>query len=210
MKPWNHGGACETNPPALRLAANCWGKSGFRSFSIAPFSQTAPTRILTHAMPFISPGLLPEGTGPPYSTHTTEARRIEPMVSRINSAAAKRTAKIAKEDVLAEKRFSRGRFIKFGAALGVGASASMAAACGGGEKAEEEGPTAGEGAVKGASESTEAGGANDGVAQVERGAAIAQESDVPQGSAVEFTDEETGQQAVLVHLEGGDFAAYSA
>jgi cytochrome b6-f complex iron-sulfur subunit len=133
------------------------------------------------------------------------------MVSRINSAAAKRTAKIAKEDVLAEKRFSRGRFIRFGAALGVGASASLAAACGGGgEKAEEGGPTAGEGAVKGASESTETGAANGGVAQVERGAAIAQESDVPQGSAVEFTDEETGQQAVLVHLEGGDFAAYSA
>ena len=110
---------------------------------------------------------------------------------------------------MAEERFSRGRFIK-GVALGVGASASLAAACGGGEKAEEEGPTAGEGAVKGASESTEAGGANDGVAQVESGAAIAQESDVPQGSAVEFTDEETGQQAVLVHLEGGDFAAYSA
>src|SRR5215212_11398275 len=150
MKLWNHGGAGETNPPALRLAANCWGKSGFRSFSIAPFSQTAPIRILTHAMPFISPGLLPEGTGPPYSTHTTEARRIEPMVSRINSAAAKRTAKIAKEDVLAEKRFSRGRFIRFGAALGVGAGASLAAACGGGgEKAEEGGPTAGEGAVKG-------------------------------------------------------------
>ena len=30
------------------------------------------------------------------------------------------------------------------------------------------------------------------------------------GLAVEVTDEETGQQAVLVHLEGGDFAAYSA
>ncbi len=112
---------------------------------------------------------------------------------------------------MAEERFSRGRFIKFGAALGVGASASLAVACGGGgEKAEEGGPTAGEGAVKGASESTEAGGANDGVAQVESGAVIAQESEVPQGSAVEFTDEETGQQAVLVHLEGGDFAAYSA
>ena len=112
---------------------------------------------------------------------------------------------------MAEKRFSRGRFIKFGAALGVGASASLAVACGGGgEKAEEGGPTVGEGAVKGASESTEAGGANDGVAQVESGAVIAQESDVPEDSAVEFTDEETGQQAVLVHLEGGDFAAYSA
>src|ERR671915_2663684 len=75
MKLWNHGGACVTNPPALRLAANCWGKSGFRSFSIAPFSQTAPTRILTHAMPFISPGLLSDGTGPLYSTRAAEAGR---------------------------------------------------------------------------------------------------------------------------------------
>jgi hypothetical protein len=35
----------------------------------------APIRILTHAMPFISPGLLTGGTGPLYSTRTAEAGR---------------------------------------------------------------------------------------------------------------------------------------
>jgi Rieske Fe-S protein len=111
---------------------------------------------------------------------------------------------------LAEERFSRGKFIKLGAALGVGAAgASVIAACGGSEEATKESsePT---GAVKGASESTEATGANGGVAQVGRGEAIAQESDVAKDSAVEFTDEESGQQAVLVHLDNGDFAGYSA
>lgn len=107
-----------------------------------------------------------------------------------------------------EERFSRGRFIKLGAALGVGAAgSSILAACGGGR--EEAGGEYGEepkGDVGGA---TEAEGTN-GVAQVEEGAAIAQESEVEPGSAVEFTDEETGQPAVLVHLEGGDFVAYSA
>ncbi len=100
---------------------------------------------------------------------------------------------------MAEERFSRGKFIKLGAALGAG-GASLVAACGGGEQASEE-----PGAVKGA---TEAGDTTD-VAQVERGAVIAQESEVPQDSALEFTDEETSQEAVLVHLENGDFAAYS-
>ncbi len=104
---------------------------------------------------------------------------------------------------MAEERFSRGKFIKLGTALGVGAAgASLVAACGGGEQASEEEP----GAVEGATEATQAGG----VAQVERGAVIAQESEVPQDSALEFTDEETSQEAVLVHLENGDFAAYSA
>ncbi|MBD0357435.1 MAG: Rieske (2Fe-2S) protein [Rubrobacter sp.] len=39
---------------------------------------------------------------------------------------------------------------------------------------------------------------------------MAQESDVPQDSAIEFTDVEDGGPAVLVHLESGDFVAYSA
>jgi cytochrome b6-f complex iron-sulfur subunit len=109
---------------------------------------------------------------------------------------------------LAEERLSRVKFIKLGAALGMGAAgASLVAACGGGgEKAgEETGETPG--AVEGAKEATE--GTN-GVAQVESGGAITQESEVEPGSALEFTDETTAQQAVLVHLESGDFAAYSA
>ena len=106
---------------------------------------------------------------------------------------------------MTEERFSRRRFIKLGATLGVGAAgSSILAACGGGGR--EEGGQEDTGDVGGA---TEPEGTN-GVAQVEGGAAISQEADVPQGSAVDFTDEETGQPAVLVHLESGDFVAYSA
>ncbi len=107
-----------------------------------------------------------------------------------------------------EERFSRGRFIRLGAALGTGAAgASILAACGGEEEAVSpaiEGETPG--AVKGAEEVAD----GSTVAQVEEGAAIARESEVAPGSAVEFTDEESGQQAVLVRLESGDFVAYSA
>lgn len=111
-----------------------------------------------------------------------------------------------------EERFSRGRFIRLGAALGVGATgASILAACGGGgsDKEGAVSPSIDQetpGAVKGAGEVTE----GTTVAQVREGEAIAQESGVAPGSAVEFTDEGSGQQAVLVHLESGDFAAYSA
>jgi Rieske Fe-S protein len=109
-----------------------------------------------------------------------------------------------------EERFSRGRFIKLGAVLGVGAAgASILAACGGGqEKASS--PAADQevtGRVEGATEATQSGAT---VAQVKRGGSIAGESDVTASSAVEFTDEELGQPAVLVRLENGDFKAYSA
>src|SRR5215204_4088322 len=57
MKSWKNGGACETKPPAWRLAANCRGKLGFSSFSRPPLSQTAPIRTRTHTMPFT--GLTP-------------------------------------------------------------------------------------------------------------------------------------------------------
>ncbi len=108
---------------------------------------------------------------------------------------------------MAEERFSRKRFIKLGAALGAGtAGVSLVAACGGGDdKASEEGETPG--AVEGAGEATQGAG---GVAQVESGEPIAQESEVGPGSALEFTDEDTEQQAILVHLQSGDFVAYSA
>ena len=110
-----------------------------------------------------------------------------------------------------EERFSRGRFIRLGTALGVGAAgASILAACGGGGSKEEAGGSAEEqtiGDVKGAQEVT-GGGAT--VAQVQEGEPIARESDVAPGSAAEFTDEKLGQPAVLVHLESGDFVAYSA
>ena len=107
-----------------------------------------------------------------------------------------------------EERISRGRFIKLGATLGVGAAgASILAACGG-EKASSPATNQATGRVEGATEATKGGGGT--VAQVEEGGTIARESDVTPGSAVEFTDEELGQPAVLVRLENGDFKAYSA
>jgi Rieske Fe-S protein len=114
------------------------------------------------------------------------------------------------EEGILEERFSRGRFIKLGAALGVGAAGtSILAACGGGQEKASSPASDQEvtGRVEGATEATQ-GGAS--VAQVAGGGLIAQESDVTPGSAVEFTDEELGQPAVLVRLENGDFKAYSA
>lgn len=79
---------------------------------------------------------------------------------------------------MAEGRISRGKFLRLGGALGVGAAgASLIAAC-----ATEE--------------------------PVESGEAIAEESEVPAGTALEFED--GGEPAVLVHLESGSFVAYSA
>ncbi len=115
-----------------------------------------------------------------------------------------------KEDVLAEERFSRKKFIRLGAALGVSAAgASVVAACGSGGEEVAEQSGGGEDSTGDVGGAPEAGGGET-VAQVQSGTAIAQESDVAQGSALEFTDEEGGQPAVLVHLESGDFVAYSA
>jgi len=83
---------------------------------------------------------------------------------------------------LNEQNVSRERFLGLGVLAGAG---FLAASCGGG------------GDVEGGSESTAKGES-----------AIANESDVPTGSAVEFED--SGNPAVLVHLEGGEFVAYSA
>jgi hypothetical protein len=107
------------------------------------------------------------------------------------------------------------------------AGASVIAACGGGEA------NRGGGTIGGVTEAaTTGGGAEEATqataepadAETEGGEptrgdrtesgqdaanAIARERDVPPGSAVQFA-EESGQPAVLVHLEGGEFAAYSA
>jgi arsenite oxidase small subunit len=110
---------------------------------------------------------------------------------------------------LAEQSISRRRFIRIGAALGAGAAgASLISACSssGSSGSSGSGEKTTAGAVQGASQA----GGDTTVAQVQSGAVIAQESDVPTGSAIEFTDEENGQPAVLVHLQSGDFAAYSA
>ena len=112
---------------------------------------------------------------------------------------------------MAEEHLSRAKFIRLSAALGVGtAGASMLAACGGesgggaAAPAPSEEPTTAPN--EGAPEETapqEASGA-----EAEKGGAIAQEADVAPGSALPFQN--AGQPAVLVHLESGDFVAYSA
>jgi Rieske Fe-S protein len=104
---------------------------------------------------------------------------------------------------------SRERFIRLGSALGVAAAAASLAACGGsgssgssGSSGDSGGKQGGSGASKNAGSSA-AGGETQG-----GGAVIAQASEVAPGSAFKF--KEGGQDAVLVHLESGDFVAYSA
>lgn len=125
-----------------------------------------------------------------------------------------------------EERISRRRFIRLGTALGVGAAgASVLAACGGGDSggggdggggSDDGGGSGGGGGYRGdaggAGGSKEspgkktAGGSKE--KQASGGQAIARTSEVAPGSALEF--ENSGQPAVLVHLQSGDFVAYSA
>jgi Rieske Fe-S protein len=98
------------------------------------------------------------------------------------------------EGSVVEERISRRGFIRLGAALGVGAAgASVLAACGGGgDSSQSSGKKTDGGTEK----------------QASGGGAIASTSEVAPGSAVKFED--SGQPAVLVHLQSGEFAAYSA
>jgi Rieske Fe-S protein len=93
------------------------------------------------------------------------------------------------------------------------AGASVLAACGGGGSGDGSGSGGeygggagggGGGSVKSAGKKTD-GGTEKGAAG---GQAIAQASEVAPGSAVKFKD--SGNPAVLVHLQSGDFVAYSA
>lgn len=94
------------------------------------------------------------------------------------------------EEVL--ESISRERFIRLGTALGVGAACASLVACGGGASS-----SGGGGSGGGNGGGTKAGGT-----------AIVSESEVAPGSAHKFED--SGNPAVLVHLENGDFVAYSA
>jgi len=126
---------------------------------------------------------------------------------------------------MVEERISRGRFIRLGTVLGVGATgASVLAACGGGGESGGGGSGGGSGNGGGSGDgsgngsggggyggnaggdSTKSGGSKK--AKAQGGEAIAQTSDVAPGSAVQF--KESGNPAVLVHLDSGDFVAYSA
>jgi cytochrome b6-f complex iron-sulfur subunit len=110
------------------------------------------------------------------------------------------------------EKISRERFIRLGTALGVGAAGASLAACGGGASS-----GGGSGGKKSGGDSGGYGGGNSGGGSPDKGskaasssdkAAIAAESDVATGSAVTFKD--AGNPAVLVHLNNGDFVAYSA
>ena len=108
-----------------------------------------------------------------------------------------------------EEKVSRGRFIRLGAALGVGAAgASVLAACSGGDQSSGDGSGGGgSGGGSDASSAEASGGATE-TAAASGGSGIASVSEVQPGSAAKF--EEAGNPAVLVHLESGDFVAYSA
>jgi Rieske Fe-S protein len=119
-----------------------------------------------------------------------------------------------------EERISRRRFIRLGTILGVGATgASVLAACGGGgsggggEDGGGSGGGGGEygGGAGGGEEPAKSSGEKSGDTaekQASDGQGIAQASEVAPDSAVKFRD--SGNPAVLVHLESGDFVAYSA
>ena len=110
------------------------------------------------------------------------------------------------------EKISRERFIRLGTALGVGAASASLVACGG--SASSGGGSGGKKSGGGDSGGGDYGGGNSGgsdkgsKAASSDKAAIAAESDVAPGSAVTFKD--AGNPAVLVHLDNGDFVAYSA
>lgn len=103
-----------------------------------------------------------------------------------------------------KERISRKKFIGLGAALGLGSvGPSVIAGCGGG------GGSAGSGGTTttstGMAEST-AGSSP----EVGKGQAIAMESEGAPDTAFPFTDADTGRPGVLLRLESGELAAYSA
>ncbi len=94
---------------------------------------------------------------------------------------------------------SRKKFIRLGAAIGLSSAAvPLVSACGGsGSSAESGGPPKASDVIEGGP-------------KIGKGQTIAKESEVKPGSAFPFTNADTGQQSVLVHLEDGEFVAYSA
>jgi nitrite reductase/ring-hydroxylating ferredoxin subunit len=117
------------------------------------------------------------------------------------------------EEVL--ERISRERFIRLGTTLGVGAACASLVACGGGASSSGSGGSGGGNAGGGDSGGGSYGGGSDsgskkssGGGAKAGGTAIASESEVAPGSAHKFKD--SGNPAVLVHLDNGDFVAYSA
>ena len=92
-----------------------------------------------------------------------------------------------------KERISRKKLICLGTAVGLGSAAvPLVSACGSGGTPTASGTSEGDGP------------------KVGKGKVIAKKSEVGPGSSIPFTNADTGQQSVLVHLESGEFAAYSA
>lgn len=115
-----------------------------------------------------------------------------------------------------KEKISRERFIRLGSAVGVSvAGASVISACGGGSGSSgSASSTASSSDSASGSESTSSdassSSASDTATQEASGGgrAIARASEVAPGSATKFKD--SGTPALLVHLDSGEFAAYSA
>ncbi|MGI8865888.1 MAG: ubiquinol-cytochrome c reductase iron-sulfur subunit [Rubrobacteraceae bacterium] len=93
------------------------------------------------------------------------------------------------------EKISREKFVRLAGTVGVGVAAASISACGGSGGSESGGSSSEETAAKTTAEKAD-------------GSGIAAQSDVKPGSAMKFKD--GGEDAVLVHLENGDFVAYSA
>lgn len=105
-----------------------------------------------------------------------------------------------------EGRISRKQFIRTGAALGLGAAGvSIAAGCGTGE-----GSAIPPGAASAPGANSTAAGTEQTGPTVGKGQAIVKQSEVPANAAFPFTDADTGQPDLLIHLQNGEFVAYSA
>ncbi len=106
-----------------------------------------------------------------------------------------------------KERISRKKFIGLGATLGLSSvGASVIAGCGGA------GGGGGGGSAGSGGTSTSGGGGSTTEAgpEVGKGQAITKESEVTPEAAFSFTDADTKRPGVLVRLENGDLAAYSA
>lgn len=102
------------------------------------------------------------------------------------------------------EKISREKFVRLAGTLGVGVAAASVTACGGSSGDSGSSDDSGDEKKPESSKSPEKK-----PEQADSGtSAIAAESDVAPGSAKKFKD--GGEDAVLVHLDNGDFVAYSA
>jgi Rieske Fe-S protein len=158
----------------------------------------------------------------PWHLYSTYTRACDGGMENRGLAACVLSYVVADEGSIVEEKISRGRFIRLGTALGVGAaSASVLAACGGSGTESGGGGGSGNGAGGGGNGGNDGGGYGGNAGGGEQaagggskkpkdpgGKAIAETSEVAPGTALQFKD--SGSPAVLVHLDSGDFVAYSA